>query len=136
VSNRDPSGRCPCGSGDVLRDCCARILDGTPAPTALSLMRSRYTAFAVGDREHLLASWDPATRPADLVLDGDTRWLRLEIVATTAGGPFDSDGTVEFEAFYRDADGRRSLHERSRFIKDAGRWYYVDGELLPSSTAP
>lgn len=133
---RDPSGRCPCGSGDVLRDCCAPILDGAPAPTALALMRSRYTAFAVGAREHLLTSWDPSTRPTDLTLDDGPRWLRLDIIATVAGGPFDTDGTVEFEAFYRDADGRQSLHERSRFIKDAGRWYYVDGDLLPGTGMP
>lgn len=127
----DPSGRCPCGTGDVFGDCCGPILEGAPAPTALALMRSRYTAFAVGDREHLLVSWDPSTRPNDLTVDDGTRWLRLDIIATSGGGPFDSDGIVEFEAFYRDGDGRNSLHERSRFIKDGRRWYYVNGDLLP-----
>lgn len=98
-------------------------------------MRSRYTAFAVGDREHLLASWDPATRPSELTLDG-TRWLRLDIIDTAAGGPFDDRGTVEFEAFYRDESRRQSIHERSRFRKTSGRWLYVDGDLLPGTGAP
>lgn len=92
-------------------------------------MRSRYSAFAVGDAAYLLASWHPSTRPADLELDPDVRWVRLDVLATTAGGPFDTTGTVEFRAHHRDADGRGALHEVSRFVRDDGTWRYVDGDV-------
>ncbi len=93
-------------------------------------MRSRYTAFAIGDAAHVAATWHPSTRPEPLELDRDVRWERLEIVAIEAGGRNDDRGAVEFRAHHRGADGRRgSLHERSRFIRQRGRWWYVDGDL-------
>ncbi|GAB6857512.1 YchJ family protein [Microbacterium xylanilyticum] len=119
--------RCPCGSGDLFDACCGPILAGRPAPTAERLMRSRYTAFARGDAAYLLRSWHPSTRPERLDLDDDVRWLRLDILAKTGGGPFDTEGVVEFEAIHRDPAGRGVLHERSRFVREDGHWYYVDG---------
>jgi len=92
-------------------------------------MRSRYTAFAIGDAAYLLASWHPDTRPGSLELDPETRWYRLDILGTERGGPFDRDGTVEFRASYRSDDERGVLHELSRFTREGGRWLYVDGEL-------
>ena len=91
-------------------------------------MRSRYSAFAVGDPAYLLRSWHPTTRPADLTLDPDQRWTRLEILSTTGGGLFHTEGTVEFRAHYRDADGRSgSMRENSRFVRENGSWSYLDG---------
>ena len=90
-------------------------------------MRSRYSAFAVGDAGYLLATWHPSTVPDDLDLDPEIRWRRLDVLTTTAGGPFDSEGTVEFRATYRDPDGTGALHERSRFVRVAGAWSYLDG---------
>jgi SEC-C motif-containing protein len=119
--------RCPCGSGNLFDACCAPILAGRPAPTAERLMRSRYTAFARGDAGYLLRSWHPSTRPERLDLDDDVRWLRLDILGKTGGGPFDTEGVVEFEAIHRDPTGRGVLHERSRFVREDGQWYYVDG---------
>ena len=88
-------------------------------------MRSRYTAFVLEDAEHLLRTWDASTRPARLELTEGVRWLRLLVLATSAGGPFDDEGTVEFEAVYR-LDGRRgSQHEVSRFVRRGGWWSYV-----------
>lgn len=92
-------------------------------------MRSRYTAFALGDADYLLRSWHPATRPAALDLDPGRRWLFLEIRHTTGGGPFDESGTVEFTAHYRDPAGRGQLHEVSRFTRTEGRWSYLDGDI-------
>lgn len=83
-------------------------------------MRSRYSAYAIGDAAYVLATWHPSTRPADLHLD-DTRWYRLDILGTTKGGPLDHTGTVEFEAFYRGGSQR----ENSSFVREQGRWYYV-----------
>lgn len=94
-------------------------------------MRSRFTAFAVGDAAHLLRTWHSSTRPDRIELDDDTRWQRLDILDQEAGGPFDDEGIVEFEAFYRDSSGRGSLHERSTFVREERVWLYVDG-LIPT----
>jgi SEC-C motif-containing protein len=90
-------------------------------------MRSRYSAFAVGDAGYLLATWHPSTRPAALDLDPGIRWLRLDILGRTGGGMLDSVGTVEFTARYRMGPGRAGeQHERSRFVREGGRWFYLD----------
>lgn len=120
---------CPCGSGAPYDDCCGRLHDGSPAPTAEALMRSRFSAFALGLTPYLVATWHPSTRPADLTLDDDVTWRRLQIVDTVAGGPEDADGIVEFRASYRGPDGAGLLHERSRFVRDDGRWAYLDGDV-------
>lgn len=121
--------RCPCISGLTWDDCCGPVLAGErPAPTAQALMRSRFTAFAVGDREYLLHSWHPRTRPAQLELDDATRWYRLDIESTRAGSPLDTDGEVTFTAFYRIKGGKPgTLHERSRFERFDKRWVYLGG---------
>lgn len=91
-------------------------------------MRSRFSAFATGDASYLLRSWHPSTRPAQLELDDGVRWTRLDILDTVAGGPFDSEGVVGFEAHFRDDDGMRdSMRERSRFLREDRVWTYLDG---------
>jgi SEC-C motif-containing protein len=92
-------------------------------------MRSRYTAFAVGDTPYLLATWHSSSRPEELEVDADLEWRRLVILDREAGGPFDTRGIVEFEAFWRQGDERGSLHERSRFVREDRRWFYLDGEI-------
>lgn len=126
--------RCPCGRGDTYGACCGPVLrQERRAATAEALMRSRYTAFAVGDVEHLLRTWHPRERPdrgelADALADG-TRWLRLDVRGTSGGGPFDDAGTVEFVAISRTPQGRQEQHELSRFVREDGEWLYVDGEV-------
>lgn len=95
-------------------------------------MRSRYSAFAVGDDAYLLATWHRSTRPTSLALDAGVEWLRLEIVDTSGGGEDDEAGIVEFTAHYwTTADHQRGLqHERSAFVRERGQWYYV-GEAEP-----
>lgn len=121
------SARCPCLSGEQYGQCCAPLhLGDAVAPTAERLMRSRYSAFAVGDTEYLLASWHESTRPASLELEEDARFFRLDILATTRGGMLDTEGTVEFVAYSR-ADGAVARqHEVSRFVREHRRWYYLD----------
>lgn len=94
------------------------------APTALRLMRSRYSAFAVGDQQYLLDTWHPLTRPAGLELDLDQRWYRLDILGFTQGGLLDSEGTVEFRAWHKLDGTASSRHEVSRFVREGGRWMY------------
>jgi SEC-C motif-containing protein len=119
---------CPCGLPQTYDDCCGRFHAGSAtAPTAELLMRSRYSAFAVGDANYLTATWHPDTRPSHLELDSDRRWTGLQILGTTAGGLFDTAGTVEFRASYRLGSRDRAQHENSRFAREAGQWRYVDG---------
>lgn len=102
--------------------------DGQPWPeTAVELMRSRFEAFRIGDVTWLLASWHPSTRPASLDLSDNPTWRGLQIVQTVAGGPEDDHGVVEFRATYLlPAGGVGIQHERSRFAREDGRWYYLD----------
>ena len=116
---------CPCGTGLPYDGCCGPLLAGLPAPSAERLMRSRYTAFARGDTAHLLASWHPATRPPVLRLEPGLVWVRLEVLARTAGGPVDPTGTVAFAAHHRQGRRMGVLREHSAFARDAGRWVYV-----------
>ncbi|THG34431.1 hypothetical protein E6C70_09195 [Glaciibacter flavus] len=119
--------RCPCLSGLTFGECCGPLLRGERmAPTALQLMRSRFTAFAAGDARYLLATAHPSTRPPRLDLDDDQRWYRLDILGTSAGGPLDTTGTVEFIAYFRGPQGRGELRELSRFVREDGRWFYLE----------
>jgi SEC-C motif-containing protein len=108
--------------------CCGPFHRGEQvAPTAEALMRSRYSAFALGLTDHLWATWHPRTRPATIELDPALEWVRLDVLGTTGGGADDTEGEVEFTAHHR-AHGRRGeLHERSRFVRRVGRWFYVEG---------
>jgi SEC-C motif-containing protein len=126
---------CPCGRVDAKRravayaDCCGRYvdhLDTTPAPDAEQLMRSRYSAFVHERADYLLATWHPSKRPESLTLDAGTKWLGLDVRAHAVTGPDTAE--VEFVARYRMAGRAVRMHERSRFVREDGRWFYVDGD--------
>jgi SEC-C motif-containing protein len=122
-----PLRRCPCGIGLPLAECCGRLHDGTvTAATAEQLMRSRYSAFALGDAGYLLGTWHPTTRPRSLELDGDVRWTGLDVLATTGGSLLSSEGTVEFRAHYVSGRTAGAQHENSRFVRDGGQWRYLE----------
>jgi SEC-C motif-containing protein len=119
---------CPCGTGEPVAACCGRLHSGRqPAATAEQLMRSRFSAFALGEEAYLLSSWHPSTRPKRVQLDPAREWTRLEITGRTGGGPFDTEGTVEFRAHYRHGGPDGVLHENSRFVREDGAWLYVEG---------
>jgi SEC-C motif-containing protein len=88
-------------------------------------MRSRYSAFAVGDADYLLETWHPLTRPKTLDLDSTQRWYRLDILRSERGGMLDTEGTVEFRAWHKGDGGSGDQHEVSRFVREGGRWWYV-----------
>jgi SEC-C motif-containing protein len=89
-------------------------------------MRSRFTAFALGDEAHLLRTWHADERPAEIRFVPDQRWVRLEVLATVAGDLLDSEGAVEFRAHHERGGKEGVLHELSRFVRDdAHRWVYV-----------
>lgn len=122
VSIDRPVGLCPCESGLGYAFCCGPLHAGTKeAPTAESLMRSRYSAFALGLSDYLVASWHPDTRPVGVRAHEPERWTGLTIVATARGGRSDDDGEVEFIAHHVDGD----LRQRSNFVRLDGRWVFV-----------
>jgi SEC-C motif-containing protein len=110
------------------------LLAGAPAPTALALMRSRYTAYVVGAIDYVVATHDAATRDqvdraASEAWSRETLWQGLEILDTEAGGADDREGVVEFVARGVTRGAPFAQRERSRFRKVDGRWYYVDGAV-------
>lgn len=131
----DPSAACPCGRLSARRvpqafgDCCGRYIDHfdtAAAPDAEHLMRSRYSAFVLQRRNYLQATWHVSTRPATLDFEPDARWLGLEVRSHRV---LDAEhAEVEFVARYRVAGRAVRLHERSRFVREDGRWYYLEGD--------
>ena len=91
-------------------------------------MRSRYCAFVLNRSAYLLATWDASTRPADIGQDDSTQWLGLDVRRHKVNDA--NHAEVEFVARYRIAGRGVRIHEQSRFVREAGRWYYVDGDLL------
>lgn len=89
-------------------------------------MRSRFSAYAVGDVDYVRRTWHPTTRPHDLTLDADVRWYRLDILSTSRGGIGDTEGLVEFRALCRAPGGAGSQHEVSRFVREGAQWFYLD----------
>ncbi|MEW6444837.1 MAG: YchJ family metal-binding protein [Pseudomonadota bacterium] len=124
---------CPCGSGQAYASCCGRFIDqGVLPETAEQLMRSRYIAFTQANEPYLLASWHESTRPVALGFEADepVRWLGLRIDKVEAGGAQDDRGVVCFVARSRVGGGRvQRLQECSRFVREQGRWFYVDGDV-------
>ena len=119
---------CPCGSGDTYAACCGRWHAGAlrlQAIDAAVLMRSRYSAFVLGDIAYLLDSWHPSTRPQALQLDAQRRWLGLELRRHLRLD--DDHAEVEFVARSKLGGRAQRLHESSRFVREQGCWYYLDG---------
>ncbi|MEY4734642.1 MAG: hypothetical protein RLZZ464_2708 [Pseudomonadota bacterium] len=125
---------CPCGrttpKGQALSldACCGLYHAGQPAPDAERLMRSRYSAFVRGDVPYLLATWHSSQRPASLELEAGAKWLGLEIKQHRMTGTDSAE--VEFVARFRVGGKAIRQHERSRFVREEGRWFYVDGDVL------
>ena len=123
---------CPCGLVASYDACCGRWHAGPlhlQAPDAQTLMRSRYSAFVRELGDYLHATWHPSTRPTEPVgFEPGLRWLGLELRGI---GLQDADhATVEFVARSKLGGRAHRLHERSRFVREDGRWFYVDGRML------
>ena len=127
--NAAPPSTCPCGRVAPFAACCGRyVLDFacTPAPTAEDLMRSRYSAFVREAADYLLATWHASTRPPSLDFEAGAKWLGLEVREHRVLDAAHAE--VEFVARFRVGGRAVRLHERSRFVREDGRWYYVDGD--------
>jgi len=130
---------CPCGSGEPFSGCCGPLLDGVPAESAETLMRSRYTAYVRGSIDYLIETHDASTRgevdrAGITAWSHQTEWLGLEVLETVRGGVADDEGIVEFIARGRSGDQPFEHHERSHFRRRDGRWFYVDGKQLRDPT--
>jgi SEC-C motif-containing protein len=119
---------CYCGSNASIEDCCQVYLKGIEkAPTAEALMRSRYSAYAIGDADYLVATTHSSTRNLHIKEDilewsQSNQWLKLEVLAST-------ETTVKFKAYYSDYQGKSQVHqEHSTFVLENGSWFYVDDE--------
>ena len=128
---------CYCYSNKKFADCCQPFISGIAKPaTAEALMRSRYSAYATGAVEYILRSTHPSVRNFH-----DTEsienwakssvWQKLEIISTDQGDVRDKQGKVEFKAYFLDANGQPQIHhEKSNFVKELGKWFFVDGKVL------
>lgn len=131
-----PSDQCLCGSTYTYRNCCEPyLIKANMAPTAEALMRSRYVAYCQGNVEYLMATRHPSKRRFDDRINltksiKATVWESLCVIGTKQGRENHKTGYVEFMAVYSQPEWGQ-LHENSKFIKENGRWFYVDGEMLP-----
>ena len=117
---------CPCG-GESLDVCCGRFISGNEVPeTPEQLMRSRYSAYVLGDEAYLRATWDPDTCPPEPLVEPNISWIGLEVRSTQHEG---DEGIVEFVARAKVGGRARRLHEASRFVRREGRWLYVEGDF-------
>ena len=120
---------CPCGSSRPYGKCCGVWHAGTPAPDAQSLMRSRYSAFVLCNEPYLLATWHPGRRPQSIPFNRNQKWLGLRIVEARVTG--EATAEVEFIARSRVSNAAAvRQHERSRFVREGGSWFYVDGDVM------
>lgn len=129
---------CPCGSGKNLDVCCGPLIGGTPAPTAEALMRSRYSAFVLGETGFLAATLSTEMRTDFDQIEAektskDTKWLGLEVRAVSGGGKKDDHGTVEFVARFRINNQQRIHHELAEFTRENGRWICSGGTMDPKA---
>jgi SEC-C motif-containing protein len=136
---------CPCGSGLEYAACCEPYITGAKdAPTAEALMRSRYSAYAVHNVDYIVRTCEGggavdggAGEKIDLKQTRDwsekSTWLGLQIISVSGGGPADTEGAVEFEATYERDRLKDVHHEKARFKKKDGIWYYEDGDIVPKT---
>jgi SEC-C motif-containing protein len=144
---KEPPTPCPCGGADYDR-CCAPYHNGTPAPDAVTLMeplairlgrqqtaanalvimRSRYSAYVLKLEDYLLSTWHASTRPVALNLAADqTKWLGLKIISHDSESV--DKACVEFVARYKFGGRAQRMHEISRFVREQGQWFYLDGDF-------
>jgi SEC-C motif-containing protein len=131
AQNENAPAGCPCGNEKSYEECCGLLHKGQPAPSAEALMRSRYTAFGMNLHDYIERSWHPSTRPKDLAAEANVspkpRWVGLRIRRQDIID--DDHAVVEFQARYQLRGRMFTLHEISRFVREEGNWFYLDGKF-------
>ena len=126
--------KCPCNPMHHYDDCCGRIHRGDrDAYTAVELMRSRYSAFVLIDGGYLQRSHHSSTRPStekelkDIIsFASAVDWVKLDVICKQQGRVGDAKGSVEFKAYFRYDGVEDCIHEHATFVKELGKWVYVD----------
>ncbi len=132
---------CPCGKSVPYAECCGSIINGARlAETAEELMRARYAAYVNAEIDFLFETTHPSHRngydhAGTKQWAENSEWLGLEIVDSLQGGPDDTEGEVEFIARFREKTVACSHHERGRFKREGGRWYFTDGAMVKPKPA-
>lgn len=132
--------KCPCCSGKDYKVCCEPIILNGSANSALTLMRSRYSAYATCQAEYLLNTTHPKTRIESSISEienwaKENTWTKLEIISSENGSVGDFEGTVEFKAHFTDLNGQKQIHhESSIFLKENGQWFYLEGIANPQKS--
>ena len=127
---------CPCGSNLSYAECCEPIINEQSfAKTAEQLMRSRYTAFAKNELEHLVNTTILAKRESHDAESTEewaknSQWKGFEIIKTEAGGEEDTKGSVEFIVTFSQNNADFKHHELATFEKEDNKWYFVDGDQI------
>ncbi len=125
---------CPCHSGQRFDQCCDRFISHREQPeNAHQLMRSRYCAYSLADREYILETWHADFRPRQFSIDRRICWIGLDIIARDEQG---TRAMVEFEARLMLENIVEALHERSAFVRTDGQWLYTTGDIMTPSFAP
>ena len=122
---------CPCSSGIEYSSCCGRFIESNEIPeTPEQLMRSRYTAYVRKDDSYILDTWHTSTRPASLSDENNlpVKWVELKVINSRKPVENQTTGTVEFIARCKINGKAEKMHEVSEFIKEQGRWYYLQGK--------
>ena len=120
------SDLCPCGVEKNYRECCAPFHQReVVAQTPEQLMRSRYSAYVKREAGYILDTWHESTRPKSMVLEADVQWLGVKVSDASEDG---DEGFVEYIARFKHGGRGQRLHERSRFVREAGEWVYIDGQ--------
>ena len=120
---------CPCGNPSYA-ECCQPYLEGNAmAPDAVSLMRSRYTAYVLEEEEYLRSTWAEENRPSGTIIEKNqpTKWIGLKILRHQE---HEDRATVEFIASYKVGGRMQKLHEVSRFVRENSQWFYFDGTFF------
>ncbi|MBI1892103.1 MAG: hypothetical protein HYS18_15770 [Burkholderiales bacterium] len=118
---------CPCGGGEYA-SCCGRFIEqGVVPQTALELMRSRYTGYTQDNEAYVRMTWYPRTLPQGVLIaqEPNLKWIGLEVRKHQENG---DEATVEFIARYKISGRAYKMHEVSRFVREEGKWYYLDGQ--------
>jgi len=120
---------CECGSGLRAEKCCLPLISGVrEAQTAEELMRSRFVAYKLDETAYIKSTWHSSTRPEEINSDSTLAWTHLEIIDAPSVPVKSVDAYVEFKAWFIQSGVLGHMHERSRFVLENERWFYIDGE--------
>ncbi|EGU55839.1 hypothetical protein VINI7043_01165 [Vibrio nigripulchritudo ATCC 27043] len=130
---------CPCGNTLSYQDCCQKVhLNHSAAKKPEQLMRARYSAHVKKLVDFVVDTYHPSKNAEEqrqgIAESINSDWCKLDVI-NTKNGSHDDEGYVEFKAYFNEDEHQYCLGERSRFLREDGLWYYVDG-TFPEEEQP